>query len=672
MSASVKQLQVDDLDRAISRIGSRSGVIRLGRILRRQPIDLSDPEAVVTVLTRFIDLASRYKGEVEEEGEEEGEGGLIAIDKARAVALTGRSNCRYYLSQYQASLDDAELCLSIARNAGDLDMQANAYSCISASLDALGRTRDAMTAISSAIEIRKMKGNGGQELARSLYNLAQYEVRTGHAKQRALERIDEALYLYNECDRSRDDVREGIFCSHTLRMKVLTVGFGRVGEAAIDAVRVTDMMDQIANPALRNWAHTELVGYYITIEVFSKAMEHCMESLRHARESGIRAVESAALKKMADIQVLSGATEEALDNYNQALEIAIECGHTIVESNIRLSLAQQLSKLGMLEDAAAHAARGLEIVGENESRAELLVESGRIQSLRDDRVGAEARLEEAIRFARDRGFSRALTRARFEVARICSQNGQIDRAIALLEEILPKEHEGTIDQSSSAQAISDGHALLVRLYRESGEYQKALEHSERLRMISTRRSEALADRRLASYRVLYEVDRLHQTRQAERYERERAEQSLALLSNELIDRQQLISRLSRDLRSLVKSSGPQHPDMIRGVRSSLRLIESKPEPGVHVHSHLSRENGEFIDLLRQQHPNLTPGQLQLGSLLWSGMRTDEIASILHVTIDAVRMGRKRLRKALQLPKEIGLEAYLRDLSADAADDPDRL
>jgi len=67
---------------------------------------------------------------------------------------------------------------------------------------------------------------------------------------------------------------------------------------------------------------------------------------------------------------------------------------------------------------------------------------------------------------------------------------------------------------------------------------------------------------------------------------------------------------------------------------------------------------EFMSGLLTKHPNLTPAEVKLCTLLHLNLDTKEIAAITSQTYDSTRVARTRLRKKLGLNNENSLIAYL--------------
>ncbi len=60
----------------------------------------------------------------------------------------------------------------------------------------------------------------------------------------------------------------------------------------------------------------------------------------------------------------------------------------------------------------------------------------------------------------------------------------------------------------------------------------------------------------------------------------------------------------------------------------------------------------------KKHPELTPAEIKLCALLTLNLDTKEIATILNLAFNSIRIARARLRKKLQLAPEKNLSAYL--------------
>jgi DNA-binding response OmpR family regulator len=71
-----------------------------------------------------------------------------------------------------------------------------------------------------------------------------------------------------------------------------------------------------------------------------------------------------------------------------------------------------------------------------------------------------------------------------------------------------------------------------------------------------------------------------------------------------------------------------------------------------------RVHPKFHYNLLQKHPKLTPSELKLSTLLRLNLSSKDIATILYLSPDSIRVSRTRLRKKLNLPEKENLTTYL--------------
>ena len=68
---------------------------------------------------------------------------------------------------------------------------------------------------------------------------------------------------------------------------------------------------------------------------------------------------------------------------------------------------------------------------------------------------------------------------------------------------------------------------------------------------------------------------------------------------------------------------------------------------------------DFVDRLRRRHPDLTTHECRLCCFLRMDLANQEIASIQNVTLSAVEQAKYRLKKKMDLPREQGVNEYIR-------------
>lgn len=101
-----------------------------------------------------------------------------------------------------------------------------------------------------------------------------------------------------------------------------------------------------------------------------------------------------------------------------------------------------------------------------------------------------------------------------------------------------------------------------------------------------------------------------------------------------------------------------------GAKQQLVLMKndlrqrSKDESWQRFNLSFSKVHKGFEQNLTAKYPNLTPTELKLSAFVRLGMPNKEIASILNLSVDSVKVSRSRLRKKLNITSGINLEVYL--------------
>ena len=78
-------------------------------------------------------------------------------------------------------------------------------------------------------------------------------------------------------------------------------------------------------------------------------------------------------------------------------------------------------------------------------------------------------------------------------------------------------------------------------------------------------------------------------------------------------------------------------------------------------TYFDEANEEFFRRLKEKYPDLTPYDLRLCAFIRMNISTKEIATILNISYRGAEVSRYRLRKKLDLPREINLASHLAGL-----------
>ena len=121
-----------------------------------------------------------------------------------------------------------------------------------------------------------------------------------------------------------------------------------------------------------------------------------------------------------------------------------------------------------------------------------------------------------------------------------------------------------------------------------------------------------------------------------------------------------IATFAVELQTLRKQAQKEKLSVLSGIEKLLAGVEQQQQSfsWISVKDRFLDTHPEFMPVLLDMHPNLTPAEIKLCTLLHLNLDTNEIAAITSQTYDSARTARTRLRKKLGLKTEDSLVAYL--------------
>lgn len=150
-------------------------------------------------------------------------------------------------------------------------------------------------------------------------------------------------------------------------------------------------------------------------------------------------------------------------------------------------------------------------------------------------------------------------------------------------------------------------------------------------------------------------------------------QELAHVSMRLIERGKLISKVREEIQSIIKNE--PHQDLSHNFRSILRLLndaEKQEQDWEQFAVHFDEVHRNFLAVLKSEFPVLSVTDLKLCAYLRLNLSSKEIAQSLNITVKGVEVSRYRLRKKLNLSKDVHLTDFLLQLAHTKGRKPDSL
>jgi DNA-binding CsgD family transcriptional regulator len=165
-----------------------------------------------------------------------------------------------------------------------------------------------------------------------------------------------------------------------------------------------------------------------------------------------------------------------------------------------------------------------------------------------------------------------------------------------------------------------------------------------------------------------EMEMLAQKSQEEitRLENEKLEAELRHMNKELgtstvliLNKNEFISKVKDHLKTISHKTGDEAASkelskIVHDIEGNL----SSDEDWEHFQVHFDKVHGDFSRSFRSKYPNLSPQDMKLSAYLRMNLSTKEIAHLLNISVRGVEISRYRLRKKLQLDRNLNLQEFI--------------
>lgn len=562
-------------------------------------------------------------------------------------------------------LKESRKAVRLAREGEDHAAEIRALYNQGAILDRLGDTAEALDTHRSAILVGRRHGLSSLIIS-SLLGMAAILHFKLKDPAKALEVIDECTAIFAQ------DEHTGDWISTTIELRGLIVHkLGRLEESLKMMASACEIATQGGYPVIELRILSETIDILSSIGQYSSALEHArrIEELIHdipqpARKEEVLRIIGRLLLKLNELEAARTRLEEAY-------QIAVE-----LENHSRRSNAAHL--LGRLYLASGNPESAQERLLEAIELAEDLKKPALLRSRMYSELGlayaAQARDPEAVEaycsalaLGREKGYPTDIIESEYLLGTLSEALGRPDAAASHYEEVIAAGADlGSINDEEVVGA-SERLALLAaerhdfhaafNYYRRHHELRRALDarhHSNQIMIL----------------RVRYHIDRLEEAAAQALDEKDRAHAALHSARTDidamklaLIEHQQRFKVLTSRLEHLIKRAGEEDDMETLGILRSIARQNTRHAGITHAQwqLNLSSTNEGFRKQLREKHPTLTPALELLCDCIRSGLTTDSIASVLHISPAAISKRRHRLRKVLGLRADQQLEKYLGEI-----------
>jgi ligand-binding sensor domain-containing protein/DNA-binding CsgD family transcriptional regulator len=134
---------------------------------------------------------------------------------------------------------------------------------------------------------------------------------------------------------------------------------------------------------------------------------------------------------------------------------------------------------------------------------------------------------------------------------------------------------------------------------------------------------------------------------------------LASSAMHLVKKGELISKIKTELSQLAKRvDNTQAQTELKKMIKTLSEDEQIDQEWDHFAKHFDKVHSDFVIILKNKHPEISPSELKLCAYLRMNLSSKEIAQLLNISVRGVEISRYRLRKKLNLASGENLFDYL--------------
>lgn len=160
-------------------------------------------------------------------------------------------------------------------------------------------------------------------------------------------------------------------------------------------------------------------------------------------------------------------------------------------------------------------------------------------------------------------------------------------------------------------------------------------------------------------------ERIKAEQQVNQLIKQKHQMELDLINRELAtsaifisQKNKIIGLIRKDINRLVRNEKTINREEIARVLKTIDENVKFDNDWYRIKAHFEKIYPGFFDRLRKKHPVLTPNDHKLAALLRMNLNTKEISQILKITAPSTEISRIRLRKKLQLRKNVNLTQFI--------------
>lgn len=264
--------------------------------------------------------------------------------------------------------------------------------------------------------------------------------------------------------------------------------------------------------------------------------------------------------------------------------------------------------------------------------------------------------EKVLNIGRQHGISQLTAQALEMLMTVQTKGGELDQALKY-----GLEAEQVAERIGRKFRLVWIYKRLSDLFVLKGNYESAYGYLNKYTGIKEELTQSDHQRAIAEMQARYDHQQLERESERLRSEMEHRENEIALQAGNIVQQQELLSKVLKDLGELNVQA-----DSRQQLQSTIKLIEShiQQTPSWNLfEQHFKYVHADFIPTLVSRYPSLSPTETKVCALTRLNLDTKTIAAILCISHRTVQNHRINIRKKLGINGDDDLAQFLIQIKA---------
>jgi tetratricopeptide (TPR) repeat protein/DNA-binding CsgD family transcriptional regulator len=368
------------------------------------------------------------------------------------------------------------------------------------------------------------------------------------------------------------------------------------------------------------------------------------------------------------IGVICGLTDDfdaAFSYFSRSIAAFKESGNKYQEVRALTNLGSIHYTRGELDTAFEYGVKAMtiyEALGDSANAGRVLVMIGNIHE-RNGRgsVALECQMR-AYSLVDDANDNELRVAILLNIARLDMAAGATDEALFVLSQAL--EIATAIDELRLRYEV---HESLAAICEQRGDFAAALEHYKQFARIRNDLAGREKQKSLAAFQARFDVALAEREREIYRLRAEALETEMRLKQNELaamalnlVGKKELLETMKDQLERIGRGNGAGNNSIEKLVRD-IEGTQHSDDDWKRFEQQLDNLHQDFVRILSERYPALTPTELKICSLTRINLQTKDIANLLFASIRTIHAHKYNIRKKLGLASSMNLTTFLAGL-----------